>query len=105
MGGFQVDSLPVFSLEGVCGLVSGQVSISGTRVHPSHVLMVHRGFFICLVCGYGAGSKAVGLSKMCPGQCSAVRRSLVRRIQRGVLPYHLTEWPKPVVPAPVWLEV
>ena len=76
----------------------GQVQISGTLVHASHSLVAFRGFFICTSCGYSAGTKVVKLVEPCLGQMDPSRRSLLRKVEKGDLPYGRKKWPLPLPP-------
>ena len=88
-----------------CGMVAGAIEVCGVPVHASHLLLYHLGFFVCVLCGFGAGSRLVGLKGPCPRFCSPPRRSGLNRVLRGQLPYHLREWPCRPTPPPLWLEL
>ena len=85
--------LPIFA--------DGVVQVAGQVIHPSHTLVVYRGFFMCLHCGYSAGEFVVKLSSPCCGQLSPSRKTILEKLCKGELPYSRTKRPaEPPPPSP-----
>ena len=92
------DEGPFYTME----LIQGPVVIGGSRVHDSHTLLFSGGTYVCVHCGFAASSVVRGLSLVCSGSISAARRSNLRRIQQGKLPYWLRVAPVRPPPVPQW---
>ena len=94
--GKTIYTLPLF--------VDGVVQVAGQVIHLSHTLVVYKGFFMCLHCGYSAGDFVVKLSAACCGQLSPSRKTILKKVCRGELPYSRTKWPtEPPPPSPLEL--
>ena len=80
--------------------VDGVVQVAGHAIHPSHTLVVFRGLFMCVHCGYSAGEYVVKLGELCCCQLSATRKNSLKKLCRGELPYSRTQWPAEPPPPP-----
>ena len=74
------------------------VRVGGVAVHVSHRLWSHRGFHICVKCGYTGSVCIRELAQQCGGELSTRSSNLTRVTVRGLVPYGLKGWPQPPPP-------
>ena len=72
------------------------VCINGARLHPSHRLVVYQGFYACTLCGRAAAQRVRLLAEPCVGSLLPSGTALLRRLNRGQLPWGVKQWPSPL---------
>ena len=86
----------VFACVCVCLFVGvrGCVHVAGTPLHASHHSFTHEGVNVCTACGYMVAVSVKELANPCLCFSTPARRSNLRRMMTGTLPYVYTGWPK-----------
>jgi hypothetical protein len=98
---------PAFGLSALHGVrVSGHLQIRGAIVHTSHEVLLYKGVYMCTACGYMASRHVKELAKPCGCVITPTRRSGLKKLCRGELPYSLQQWPvAPPPPVPLFLSL
>ena len=85
--------------------VVGSIEVKGVAIHASHSLVCYSGLYVCVHCGYMAADHVVRLKSVCCKLLSPKRKTCLKMILRGRLPYGYKEWPRVHVPCPLSVEL
>ena len=73
-----------------------EVWVHGRQVDRSHNLMLHRGLFVCTICGAMGSAKLRLLTRPCPGHLIASGKKVISSVRQGRLPWGVLRWPADV---------
>jgi len=70
-----------------------KITVGGTKVDPSHVLLLFKGLYVCTVCGHYAGARARCLAHPCKGFALSSGQRVVKDVRAGLRPWGMELWP------------